>query len=118
MAELIDGLVHVRLKSERCRRRVVLGNGLSLLCMLDRVGLAENVVNNLPIYKGAAAVVEFGLQPVLLGVEDGLDQLRHVDIEHVRCDPHDWSILVVKTLQLKMGVPCGSLSEIPQPCPF
>lgn len=57
------------------------------------------------------------LQPVALGVEDGLNQARLVYIDDVWRDPDNWSVLLVQPVQLELSVARPVPVHVPQPRP-
>lgn len=127
----------MRLKAGGSSGGIVFGNGLALFVMLDGVGLAEEVQNDLSVDEGAASMVELGLrgllstptpvsgvflgetnlEPLALDVEHGLDHVGDVNVDDVGRDAHNGAMLLVEPLQLELGLPSPDMIEIPESRP-
>ena len=110
----------MRFKGGNTSSGIEFRNGFSFLSVLDRIGLTEEVEHYLPIHESATAMVErcldmawlalscrnfslrTNLQPVILGIEDGLDDLGDINVNNAGSDAHDWSIFFVQFFKDEM----------------
>jgi hypothetical protein len=117
---LVDDLVHVRLQGTDASARVKLGDRLPFSSVLDRVGLAEEVEQYLPVDESTTTMIEGCLdvstlerwprflristnfQPFTLKAEDDLDKLGNVNIYDAGGDADDWSVFLVQLLKNEM----------------
>jgi hypothetical protein len=70
--------------------------------VLDRVGLAEEVEQYLPVDESTTTMIEGCFQPFTLKAEDDLDKLGNVNIDDAGGDADDWSVFLVQLLKNEM----------------
>lgn len=115
LAEVVKNNVNMGLQSLNIARGVVLGHWTLHLGMFSRARSAEDMVCDLPIDDGAVVVIKFGLifilslvdgfmtialskiylEPFAISAVDGLDQLGVIEVESVRADTDNGSVLLV-----------------------
>jgi hypothetical protein len=85
--------------------------------MDGRVHLREQVIHDLAIDKCALALVQVGLEELVVGAVNNMEQLRNIDIQQVRGQANNRAVFIMKPSGM-----CGIIALVgsphaPEVCP-